>query len=107
VGLDIEEKAAFTEAQIREVMGEEIISKFSMLKFHVNGSSPINAKNQDVATVDFRIFAQTTDRDLLRMDNPYGLLRLCMTTFLEGVPVSLMLALILHVHLLIDSRAPL
>jgi hypothetical protein len=88
VGLDIEEKAAFTEAQIREVMGPEIISKFSMLKFHVNGSSPINSRNQDLATVDFRIFAQTTDRDLLRMDNPYGLLRLCMTTFLEGVPVS-------------------
>jgi len=24
----------------------------SMLKFHVNGSSPIDARNQDVATVD-------------------------------------------------------
>lgn len=57
-----------------------------MLKFHVNGSSPIDAPNQDVATVDFRIFAQTTDRDLLRMENPYGLFRLCMVTFLEGVP---------------------
>ncbi|KIW00026.1 uncharacterized protein PV09_08378 [Verruconis gallopava] len=67
-------------------MGEQIIEKCSLLKFHVNGSSLINAKNQDVATVDFWIFAQTTDRDLLRMENPYGLLRLCMTTFLEGVP---------------------
>lgn len=88
MGLDIEEKAAFTEAQIREVMGEEIIKKFSMLKFMINGSSPLNSKNQDAATVDFRIFAQTTDRDLLRMENPYGLMRLCMTTFLEGVPVT-------------------
>ena len=86
VGLDIEEKAAWTEAQIRESLGEERMKKFSMLKFHVNGSSPIDAKNQDVATVDFRVFAQSSDRDLLRMTNPYGLFRLCMVTFLEGVP---------------------
>jgi hypothetical protein len=59
-----------------------------MLKFHVNGSSPIDARNQDVATVDFRVFAQSTDRDLLRMSNPQGFFRLSMVTFLEGVPVS-------------------
>jgi hypothetical protein len=88
VGLDIEEKARWTEEQIRESIGEERLKKFSMLKFHVNGSSPIDAKNQDVATVDFRVFAQSSDRDLLRMTNPYGFFRLSMVTFLEGVPVG-------------------
>jgi hypothetical protein len=88
VGLDIDEKAQYTEAQIRESLGEELIKKFSLLKFHVNGSSPIDARNQDVATVDFRVFAQSPDRDLLRMENPDGFFRRCMVTFLEGVPVS-------------------
>jgi Acyclic terpene utilisation family protein AtuA len=88
VGLDIEEKARWTEEQIRESIGEERLKKFSMLKFHVNGSSPIDARNQDVATVDFRVFAQSSDRDLLRMTNPYGFFRLSMVTFLEGVPVG-------------------
>ena len=86
VGLDIEEKARWTEEQIKESMGPEILKKFSLLKFHVNGSSPIDARNQDVATVDFRVFAQSTDRDVLRMTNPFGLFRLSMVTFLEGVP---------------------
>lgn len=89
VGLDIEEKAQWTEDQIRESLGEERIKKFSMLKFHVNGSSPIDARNQDVATVDFRVFAQSQDKELLRMDNPQGFFRLSMVTFLESVPVSL------------------
>jgi hypothetical protein len=40
-----------------------------------------------VATVDFRVFAQSSDQDLLRMTNPYGFFRLSMVTFLEGVPV--------------------
>lgn len=69
-------------------MGPERLKKFSMLKFHVNGSSPIDAPNQDVATVDFRIFAQSPDRELLRMNNPDGFFRRSMVTFLEGVPVS-------------------
>lgn len=88
VGLDIEEKVEMMEDQLRESIGEENIKKFSMLKFHVNGSSPIDARNQDVATVDFRVFAQSTDRDLLRMSNPQGFFRLSMVTFLEGAPVS-------------------
>jgi hypothetical protein len=87
VGLDIEEKARFTEDQIRESLGPEQLKKFSLLKFHVNGSSPIDARNQDLATVDFRIFAQSPDRELLRMSNPDGFFRRSMVTFLEGVPV--------------------
>jgi hypothetical protein len=86
VGLDIEEKAKYTEDQIREALGPELLKKFSLLKFHVNGSSPIDARNQDLATVDFRIFAQSPDRDLLRMSNPDGFFRRSMVTFLEGVP---------------------
>ncbi|KAL4808017.1 hypothetical protein BDV18DRAFT_151260 [Aspergillus unguis] len=86
VGLDIEEKAKFMEDQIREALGPETIKKFSLLKFHVNGSSPIDARNQDLATVDFRIFAQSPDRELLRMTNPDGFFRRSMVTFLEGVP---------------------
>jgi hypothetical protein len=88
VGLDIEEKARWTEEQCLESIGPERLKKFDLLKFHVNGSSPIDSKNQDVATVDFRVFAQSKDRDLLRMTNPFGLFRLCMVTFLEGVPVG-------------------
>ncbi|RDW65637.1 acyclic terpene utilization AtuA family protein [Aspergillus mulundensis] len=86
VGLDIEEKAKFTEDQIKEALGPERLAKFSLLKFHVNGSSPIDARNQDLATVDFRIFAQSPDRELLRMTNPDGFFRRSMVTFLEGVP---------------------
>jgi hypothetical protein len=51
-----------------------------------NGSSVIDARNQDVATVDFRIFAQTKDRDILRMRNPDGFFRKSMVTFLQSCP---------------------
>ena len=88
VGLDIEEKARWTEEQCLESIGPEQLKKFDMLKFHVNGSSPIDSSDQDVATVDFRTIAQSRDRDLLRMANPYGVFRLCMVIFLEGIPVS-------------------
>ena len=80
-------KAKWTEDQIKESLGEENINKFSILKFHLKGSSPIDAKNQDVATVDFRVFAQSSDRELLRMDTPNGFFRLSMVTSLESVPV--------------------
>ncbi|EAT81082.2 hypothetical protein SNOG_11374 [Parastagonospora nodorum SN15] len=52
-GLDIEEKCKITEDQIRHTMGDNV-ERFSTLKFHQNGSSPIDARNQDVSTVDFR-----------------------------------------------------
>lgn len=88
VGLDIEEKCRWTEEQTRYAIGDNI-SRFSLLKFHQNGSSPINAKNQDVATVDFRIFAQTQDPELLRTDIPNGFNRWVLETFLQSAPVSL------------------
>ncbi|CAK7218226.1 hypothetical protein SCUCBS95973_003413 [Sporothrix curviconia] len=85
-GLDIEEKCRFTEEQIRAELGPEMLKKFTLLKFMQNGSSVIDARNQDVATVDFRIFAQSKDRELLNMRNPDGFFRRSMTCFLQGCP---------------------
>jgi hypothetical protein len=48
------------ERQIRAALDE---SKFHCLKFRTNGRCPSNPKNQDAATVDFRIFAQARNED--------------------------------------------
>jgi len=85
-GLDIEEKCKWTEDQVRYELGEERLKKFTTLKFMQNGSSIIDARNQDVATVDFRIFAQSQDRELLNMRNPDGFFRISMVTFLQSCP---------------------
>jgi hypothetical protein len=85
-GLHIEEKCKWTEDQIRYELGDEILSKFSLLKFMQNGTSVIDARNQDIATVDFRIFAQSKDRELLSMRNPNGFFRRSMVTFLQSCP---------------------
>ena len=66
-GLDLEEKAAMMEAQVRELMGENV-TKFSCLKFQIAGGIPDNPRSQEAATVDFRVFAQTSDPDLLSGD---------------------------------------
>jgi hypothetical protein len=86
VGLDIEEKCKFTEDQIKYELGEETLKKFTTLKFMQNGSSVSDAANQDVATVDFRIFAQSKDRELLSMRNKNGFFRRSMVTFLQSCP---------------------
>ena len=51
-----------------------------------NGTSPLDARNQDVATVDFRVFAQSRDRELLSMRNPRGFFRIFMVNFLMSCP---------------------
>ncbi|KAF2794142.1 DUF1446-domain-containing protein [Melanomma pulvis-pyrius CBS 109.77] len=84
-GLDIEEKCKITEDQIRDAMGENQ-KRFTTLKFHQNGSSPIDAHNQDVATVDFRVFVQTSDPEVVRPDIPDGFNRWCLETFLQSAP---------------------
>lgn len=56
VGLDIEAKARMLEAQIRHTLGDT--SRFHVLEFTLNGSSPENPTDQNSATVDFRVFAQ-------------------------------------------------
>ncbi|KAH7079952.1 hypothetical protein BKA63DRAFT_562667 [Paraphoma chrysanthemicola] len=84
-GLDIEEKCKITEDQIRHTMGDNV-KRFTTLKFHQNGSSPIDARNQDVSTVDFRCFAQTSDPELVRPDIPNGFNRWCVEVFLQSAP---------------------
>ncbi|KAM0602079.1 hypothetical protein ACHAP1_008047 [Verticillium nonalfalfae] len=64
VGLDIEEKCKWMEEQARFAIGEDLMNRFTMIKFHVHGSSPDNPRNQELATVDFRIFAQAQDASL-------------------------------------------
>jgi hypothetical protein len=89
VGLDIEEKCRWMEEQIRHSMGEELIKKFSLLKFHRHGTSPYNPPTQELATVDFRIFAQTSDPEVFRVDSPDGFSRRILETVLQSVPVRL------------------
>jgi len=86
-GLDLEQKAEWTERQIRKSMGKNA-EKFSCLKFTLNGYCPEDPRNQDVATVDFRIFVQTKDRSLVVKDSLEvpGFNRWCMENFLQSCP---------------------
>lgn len=88
VGLDIEEKCQWMEEQARYAIGEDLIRKFSMLKFHLHGTSPINARTQELATVDFRIFAQARDPALFDPMQPNGFSRKLYETVLQSCPVS-------------------
>jgi len=87
VGLDLEQKAEWTERQVRASMGSNV-SRFSCLKFTLNGYSPEDPRNQDVATVDFRVFAQTKDRSLVVKDTMEvpGFNRWCLENFLQSCP---------------------
>ncbi|KNG51966.1 duf1446 domain-containing protein [Stemphylium lycopersici] len=66
-------------------MGDNI-KRFTTLRFHPIGSSLVDARNQDAATVDFRIFAQTSDPELVRPDIPNGFNRWCLEVFLQSAP---------------------
>lgn len=88
VGLDLEEKAEWTEKQIRYSIGEKAMKDLTCLKFSLNGYSPENPRNQEVATVDFRIFVQTKNKalvDKFTLDVP-GFNRWCMENFLQSAP---------------------
>jgi hypothetical protein len=65
-GLDIAEKAAMAETQIRAMLDT---TKYHTLKFRTNGHCPAEPTNQDSATVDFRIFAQSHDETALQPQN--------------------------------------
>ena len=86
-GLDLEQKAEWTERQIRASMGKDA-DRFSCLKFSLNGYCPDDPWNQDVATVDFRIFVQTNDRSLVVKDgiDVPGFNRWCLENFLQSCP---------------------
>lgn len=88
VGLDIEEKCRWMEEQARYAIGEDIIKEFTMLKFHVHGTSPSNPRNQEIATVDFRIFAQGPRAELFDGSIPEGFARKLYETVLQSCPVS-------------------
>jgi hypothetical protein len=86
-GIDLEAKAEWTERQIRHSIGDAI-NELSCLKFSLNGYCPDNPRNQDVATVDFRIFCQTKNQKLVQkstLDIP-GFNRWCMENFLQSCP---------------------
>ncbi|KAH7348296.1 hypothetical protein BKA65DRAFT_257917 [Rhexocercosporidium sp. MPI-PUGE-AT-0058] len=87
VGLDLEQKAEWTERQVRTSMGKNV-DRFSCLKFTLNGYCPEDPLNQDVATVDFRVFAQTKDRSLVVKDTIEvpGFNRWCLENFLQSCP---------------------
>jgi hypothetical protein len=69
-------------------MGEENVKRFSCLKFTLNGYSQSDPENQDVATADIRVFAQTKDRSLVVKDTIEvpGFNRWCLENFLQSCP---------------------
>lgn len=86
-GLDLEAKAEWIERQIRYSAGEAA-KELSCFKFSMNGCCPDNARNQDLATVDLRIFVQTKNKKLVSkstLDVP-GFNRWCMDNGLQGCP---------------------
>lgn len=86
VGLDIDEKCQWMEEQARHAIGEDLMNQFSLLKFHRHGTSPQNPENQEIATVDFRIFAQAADDKLFDPTLPDGFSRRLYETVLQSCP---------------------
>ncbi|KAF2843299.1 DUF1446-domain-containing protein [Patellaria atrata CBS 101060] len=86
VGLDMEEKCQWMEEQARAAIGEDLMKKFSLLKFHLHGTSPINAPTQEAATVDFRIFAQSPDPEMFNPSLPDGFSRKLYEIVLQSCP---------------------
>lgn len=81
-GLDVEAKARMMEQQIRHLLKPHS-HRFSKLEFSLNGSVAENARNQNAATVDFRVFAQAPEaKDLV----PAKFLRLCIDPVMQGYP---------------------
>ncbi|PGH26442.1 hypothetical protein AJ80_01940 [Polytolypa hystricis UAMH7299] len=87
VGLDLEQKADWTEKQIRHSMGASV-DRFSCLTFTLVGYSQPDPANQDLATATFRIFAQTKERGLVVKDTieTPAFNRWCLENFLQSVP---------------------
>ena len=59
-GLDVEEKAAMFETQIRDVLP---IDKYHCFSVSLNGRPAPNPRNQESATCDLRVFAQARNSD--------------------------------------------
>lgn len=65
VGLDIAEKAELLKTDILASLGQEAVSRFSLLHFDTYGVCPENPASQNAATVDFRVFAQADSIEAL------------------------------------------
>ncbi|KAL1853713.1 hypothetical protein Plec18170_005104 [Paecilomyces lecythidis] len=65
VGLDIAEKVELLKTDILASLGQEAVSRFSLLHFDTYGVCPENPASQNAATVDFRIFAQADSIEAL------------------------------------------
>lgn len=79
-GLDIAEKAAMVERQIRHLLDE---SSFHTLVFRLNGSCPEDPTNQDAATVDLRVFAQSEHENALSHEKFF---RPCTDVIMQSYP---------------------
>lgn len=89
VGLDMQEKVQWMEEQARHAIGEEIMARFSKLKFHLMGYTGLNDDaDQDASTADFRIFAQGRDKELFDGAKPDGFARRLYETVLQSCPVG-------------------
>ncbi|KAF2671945.1 DUF1446-domain-containing protein [Microthyrium microscopicum] len=86
-GLDIEQKAEWTKKQVLYSMGENA-KKFSVLDFQIVGYSQPDPENQNFATAEYRVFAQTKERSLVVKDTMEipGFNRWCLENFLQSCP---------------------
>jgi hypothetical protein len=82
VGLDIDSKARMLEGQIRRLLAP-YSSKFTALKFHTLGSAPDNPRDQNSATVTFRVVAQARKAEDLA---PSNFLRHIADNIMQGYP---------------------
>lgn len=90
VGLDMLEKVRWMEEQARYAIGEEMMSKFTCLKFQLLGytGEGVGVGTQDGNTADFRIFAQGPTKELFDGSDPDGFARKLYETVLQSCPVS-------------------
>ncbi|CAI7565722.1 unnamed protein product [Penicillium bialowiezense] len=79
-GLDLEEKAALLERQVRHALDESL---YHTLVFRKSGSCAIDPSSQDEATVDLRIFAQSRTESALALENFF---RPCTDIIMQSYP---------------------
>ena len=91
-GLDIKEKVEMVKCQTIESMGD-YRKEFHTLTFTTTGSVAHNPKNQNEATVDLRIFAQTRNPEVVSAGERKGIApdtptfaRWCIENCLQGCP---------------------
>lgn len=79
-GLDVKEKAALLEHQLRTLLD---VKSFSTLKFTTSGTAAPDPESQDAATVDLRIFAQSASKEALM---PAKFIRPCFNIIMSTYP---------------------